>query len=99
MQRGTLCLHCGFEGGNYLQFFWPCFRFFCAFEEFPGIPRKCRPEVNGWDFWNGIKTTLNKSHVSVVSRLARLHTNRSWLCEIWDVCRMDARNCGVWCGG
>ena len=60
-----------------------------AFKEFPGIPRKCRPEVNGfhWDIWNGIKTTLNKSHVSVVSRLARLHTNRSWLRGALNVLR------------
>ena len=75
VQRGTLCLHCGFEGGNCRQFVLrPCFRFSCAFKEFPGIPRKCRPEVNGflWDIWDGMKTTLNKSHVSVVSSLARL---------------------------
>ena len=90
-----------FEGGNYRQFL--CGRVFdlCALEEFPGIPRKCRPEVNGflWDIGNGIKTTLNKSHVSLVSRLVLLHTNRSWLRGAMNVLRGVVRDMGcMWDG-
>ena len=35
----------------------------------------------------GKETTMNKSHVSVVPRLARLHTNRSWLHGALNVLR------------
>ena len=110
VQRGTLCLHCGFEGGNIGNFFLrPCFRFLCAFKEFPGIPRKCRPEVNGflWDIWNGLKNNLEQitceccfafgtsAHKQVMVAWCYERVARG--CVRWDVCGKDARICGVWC--
>ena len=61
MHNGTLCLRCGSEGGNYQQFLLAVFSDFYAFSELPGVPRKCRPEVNGF-------LTKCNSHVIVVFR-------------------------------
>ena len=98
MQGGTLCLQCGFEGGHSRQFF--CGRvsvFLCALKEFPGIPRKCRQEVNG--LLGMGQNNQEQSHVSVVSSMARLHTNRSSLRGAMNVLRGVVRDMGcMWDG-
>ena len=90
MQRGTLCLHCGFEGGNYRQIlFMAVFSIFMRTQRVSWYP----VEVQAGSEWlslgylEWIKATLNKSHVSVVSRLARLRANRSWLRGALNVLR------------